>query len=75
MMKVNQKKQHQLKTDLVKHLEKNYKSVGDMMEISQQKERVQLNIFDFDSMDQLKSFIHRRRKTYVFDDKWRTNRS
>ena len=32
---------------------KNYKSVGDMMDsISQQKERVQLNIFDFDSMDQ-----------------------
>ena len=32
---------------------KNYKSVGDMMNsISQQKERVQLNIFDFDSMDQ-----------------------
>ena len=32
---------------------KNYKSVGDMMDsISQQKERVQLNITDFDSMDQ-----------------------
>ena len=32
---------------------KNYKSVGDMMDsISQQKERVQLIIFDFDSMDQ-----------------------
>ena len=32
---------------------KNYKSVGDMMDsISQQKERIQLNITDFDSMDQ-----------------------
>ena len=32
---------------------KNYKSVGDMMNsISQQKERVQLNITDLDSMDQ-----------------------
>jgi len=32
---------------------KNFKSVGDMMDsISQQKERVQLNITDFDSMDQ-----------------------
>ena len=65
MMKVNQKKQHQLKTD-PKTLEKTINQSKRYDSISQQKERVQLNIFDFDSMDEFNGvFIHRRRKTYV----------
>ena len=38
---------------------KNFKSVGDMLNsISQQKERVQLNINDFDSMDQFNGALY-----------------